>query len=788
MVELIRVNEHSSQELADEQSLSGQALHELEFIALSTLDALTVHLAILDQSGRIVMVNRAWRVFAQANGGMEQQVSEGVNYLTVCDSAHGAGSAGAKAFADGIRAVMAEEIETYSAEYPCDSPAESRWFMGIVTRFFTAEGIRVVVTHENITERKKTEQALRQSEAQYRVLFEDNPHPMWVYDLNTLAFLAVNDEAVRHYGYSRSEFLSMTLKDIRPAEDVPALLEDINRARSGQSNRGIWQHRKKDGALIDVEIAAHTLSVPDERAQLILSLDVTERRRTEAELREAQERMTGIISSAMDAIITVNAEQRVVLFNAAAEQMFGCTASEAVGQSLDRFIPERFRAAHREHIPAFARTHVTRRRMGELGAIFGVRADGEEFPIEASISQVEAGGQRLYTVILRDISARKRAEEELRRSEERYRRLFETAPDIIYTLSASGVISSINPACETVTGWQAAALLGQRFTVLIHPDDVKTGEAIFQQVMQGETPPPYELRIPTNSGQWLVAEFVSSPQFENGRVMGLLGIARDITGRKQAEEQIRLWSEQLEQRVAQRTAELEAANRELEAFTYSVSHDLRAPLRAVAGFSRILREEYEPQLPAEAQRYLHRVQENAQQMGRLIDDLLAFSRLGRQPLKRQPVAPAEVVQSVLDELREEQAGRQVQINIGELPTCQADPALLKQVFANLLANALKFTRHCEVAVIEIGGRHQYAEENASVFFVKDNGAGFDMKYVHKLFGVFQRLHRAEEYEGTGVGLATVQRIIHRHGGRIWAESQLDQGATFYFTLGRETND
>jgi light-regulated signal transduction histidine kinase (bacteriophytochrome) len=322
--------------------------------------------------------------------------------------------------------------------------------------------------------------------------------------------------------------------------------------------------------------------------------------------------------------------------------------------------------------------------------------------------------------------------------------------------------------------------------VLIHPDDVKTGEAIFQQVMQGETPPPYELRIPTNSGQWLVAEFVSSPQFENGRVMGLLGIARDITGRKQAEEQIRLWNEQLEQRVAQRTAELETANRELEAFTYSVSHDLRAPLRAVAGFSRILREEYEPQLPAEAQQYLHRVQENAQQMGRLIDDLLAFSRLGRQTLKRQPLVPASLARMVLNELSDEQEGRQMQVNIGNLPVCQADPTLLKQVFANLLANALKFTRQRQVAVIEIGCLPKDAGNVSPVYFVKDNGVGFDMQYVHKLFGVFQRLHRAEEYEGTGVGLAIVQRIINRHGGRIWAEGKMGEGATFYFTLGESS--
>jgi signal transduction histidine kinase len=233
------------------------------------------------------------------------------------------------------------------------------------------------------------------------------------------------------------------------------------------------------------------------------------------------------------------------------------------------------------------------------------------------------------------------------------------------------------------------------------------------------------------------------------------------------------------EQLANQVKQLEAANHELDAFSYSISHDLRAPLRAVDGFSRIVLEEHAPQLPAEAARYLQLVRTNTQHMGELIDDLLNFSRLGRQPLKKQPLVPTSLVNQVLDELHDQQAGRQVEIVVADLPQCQADPALLKQVYVNLLTNALKFTRKRDVARIEVGCQPTDGE---TTYFVKDNGAGFNMQYADKLFGVFQRLHRNDEYEGTGVGLAIVQRVVQRHGGRIWVEAEVDKGAAFYFTL------
>ena len=260
--------------------------------------------------------------------------------------------------------------------------------------------------------------------------------------------------------------------------------------------------------------------------------------------------------------------------------------------------------------------------------------------------------------------------------------------------------------------------------------------------------------------------------------MGRLGVAFNTMS-----AQVRAAHEELEARVQHRTEELESAVKQLEGFSYSVSHDLRAPLRAITGFSRILLTEHLEELSAEAAGYLRRVAEGAQQMGHLVDDLLAFARLGRASVRRTRADPAAIAREALVELQPDYAGRAVRISVADVPPCQADPALLKQVYANLLSNALKFTRLRGEATIDVGCR---TGEQPPAYFVKDNGVGFDMRYAAKLFGVFQRLHRAEDYEGTGVGLAIVERIVSRHGGRVWADSRPDQGACFYFTIGSES--
>ena len=374
----------------------------------------------------------------------------------------------------------------------------------------------------------------------------------------------------------------------------------------------------------------------------------------DAQLRTSEMRLANIVNNAGDAIISVDEEQRIVAYNRTAEQIFGHAPGEVLGQSLDMLLPPGIAATHREHIRAFSREAGTTRVMGGGREVAGRRADGSLFPAEASVSRVTEGGRTVFTAILRDVTERHRAEEEIRRL-----------------------------------------------------------------------------------------------------------------------------NENLEHKVIERTAQLEAANKELEAFSYSVSHDLRAPLRSIDGFSQALLEDYASGLDDQGKNYLQRVRAATQRMGDLIDDMLQLSRVTRVEMRRETVNLSALAESVLEDLRRGDPARPAETVIQPGLETTGDPQLLRIVLVNLLSNAWKFTSRQPEARIEFGLGNENGEP---AFFVRDNGAGFDMQYADKLFGAFQRLHSPSEFPGTGIGLATVQRIIHRHGGRVRAEGAVGQGAMFHFTL------
>jgi len=491
--------------------------------------------------------------------------------------------------------------------------------------------------------------ALLRSREQQRSFFDAIPYPVWVFDWETLAIKDVNQSAIASYGYSRKEFLLLTIKDLRPSEDVPALLEHIRNSPNAAGTTGIWRHRKKDGAIIDVEVTTGVVQFDHRDARLAIAANITERKQMEEALRESDEKLRLLVGGVQEyAILMLDLEGRVTTWNEGAERIKGYRAEEIIGQHFSKF--------YTPEAAALGKPALELKKAAEQG----------------------------------------RFEEE---------------------------------------GW----------------------------------------RVRKDGSRFWASVVVTPLRDRTGQLRGFAKVTRDITERKRIEEQL----ERQRSELTRSNTELIAANKELEAFSYSVSHDLRAPLRSIDGFSLALLEDYEEKLDAEGKDNLHRVRAATQRMGVLIDDLLDLSRVTRAGMKVQKVDLSVMGRAVAAELKNSQPGRRTEFHIQEGLEAHADSNLMRIALENLLENAWKFTSKRESARIEFG---QTNNNGSRVYFVRDDGAGFDSARATRLFGAFQRFHDKNDFPGTGVGLATVQRIVQRHGGRIWAESVPGKGATFYFTL------
>jgi PAS domain S-box-containing protein len=581
-----------------------------------------------------------------------------------------------------------------------------------------------------------------------------------------------NRGAAEFYGWTAAEVVGKVTTHQLLQTVFPAPLDEIDAELLRTSHwEGELMHTKADGTKAVVASRWSLQRDEQQRPQAVLEVnnDITERKRAEAAIRE----QANLLNLTHDSIFVRDMQNVITYWNRGAAEFYGWSAAEVVGKvtvhqllqtvfpaPLDEIDAELLRTSHWE------------------GDLVHTKADGTRAVVASRWSLQRDEQQRPQAILEfnNDVTERKRAETAMREQAN----LLNLTHDSIFVRDTRNVITYWNHGAEEFYGWTAAAVVGKMTThqllqtVFPVPLDEIDAELLRTGRWEGEL-----VHTKADGTKAVVASRWSLQRDERQRPQAVLEVNNDITERKRREDEIR----RLSQELAKRASDLEGTNSELETFAYSVSHDLRAPLRHLAGYSELLQTQASSLLDDKSRRYIKIISASVNKMGHLIDDLLAFSRIGRAETEKMLVSLEQLVKEVVAEFGQETKGREIAWKIGALPACYGDRSMLRIVIVNLVSNAVKFTRLRKPAEIEIGCAD--VNRNEVEVFIRDNGAGFDMRYANKLFGVFQRLHLPDEFEGTGIGLATVQRIIHRHGGKVRAEGAVDRGATLYFSLPKE---